>query len=105
MIAVIKTGGKQHKIKDNEILKIAKIKGEKGEKIEFKDVLLISDDGETDIKIGRPLVEGASVNAEILKQGRDKKINVIKYKRKTRYRKKSGHRQDFTKVKILEIVK
>ncbi len=104
MIAVIKTGGKQHKIKNNDILKIAKTKGEKGEKLEFKDVLLISDDEEKDIKIGRPIVSGASVNAEIIEQGREKKINVIKYKRKTRYRKKLGHRQDFTKVKILDIV-
>lgn len=103
MLAVIKTGGKQHKIKDNNILKVAKIKGEKGEKIEFKDVLLISDDEEKDIKIGCPLVEGAKVMAEIVEQGREKKINVIKYKRKTRYRRKLGHRQDYTKIKVLDI--
>ncbi|MFH1030903.1 MAG: 50S ribosomal protein L21 [bacterium] len=104
MIAIIKTGGKQYKIQENDILKVEKIKGEKGDKIELSDVFLISDDKEENIKIGCPLVEGARVSAEILEQGRAKKINVIKYKRKVRYRRKLGHRQPFTKLKILEIV-
>ncbi|MFH0854594.1 MAG: 50S ribosomal protein L21 [bacterium] len=103
MIAVIKTGGKQYKIKENDVLKVEKINGEKGDKIDLTDVLLISDDKEENIKIGYPLVEGAKVSVEILEQARDKKINVIKYKRKTRYRKKLGHRQFYTKIKILEI--
>ncbi|MFH0856545.1 MAG: 50S ribosomal protein L21 [bacterium] len=103
MIAIIKTGGKQYKIKEDDILKVEKIKGENGDNLEFNEVLLLSDDNESDIKIGKPLVEGAKVMAEIIEQGRAKKINVIKYKRKTRYRRKAGHRQEYTKIKILEI--
>lgn len=103
MIAIIKTGGKQYKIKENDILKVEKLQGEKGDKIEIKDVLLVSDDKEEDVKIGAPLVSGAKVSAEIMEQGRDRKINVIKYKRKVRYRRKLGHRQPYTKIKILEI--
>jgi len=103
MIAVIKTGGKQYKIKENSILKVEKLKGEKGNKLEFNEVLLVSDNTEEGVKIGTPFIEGAKVEAEILEQGRDKKINVIKYKRKTRYRRKIGHRQPYTKIKILEI--
>jgi len=103
MLAVIKLGGKQYKIKENEILKVNKLKGKKGDKIEIKEVLVLSDDKEADIKIGKPFVEGATVTAEIVDHARDKKINVIKYKRKTRYRRKIGHRQDYTKIKILEL--
>lgn len=104
MIAIIKQGGKQYKIKENDILKVAKIKGEKGDKFEINEVLLTSDDKESDIKIGKPLVDGAKVSAEIAEHGREKKINVIKYKRKTRYRRKAGHRQEYTKIKILDIL-
>lgn len=103
MIAIIKQGGKQYKIKEQDILKVAKLKAEKGDKIEINEVLLVSDDKESDIKIGKPLVEGAKVLAEIIEHGKEKKINVIKYKRKTRYRRKAGHRQDYTKIRILDI--
>ncbi|MFC1613066.1 50S ribosomal protein L21 [Patescibacteria group bacterium] len=103
MIAVIKLGGKQHKIKENEVLKVNKLKGEKGDKIKVTEVLILSDDKASDIKIGKPFVEGVTVTAEILAQDREKKINVIKYKRKTRYRRKLGHRQHYTRIKILSI--
>ena len=102
MIAVIKTGGKQYKVKEGEILKIEKIVGAAGDKVDF-EVLLLSDEEGKDVKVGKPLVSGAKVVAEILEQGRARKINVIKYKPKVRYRRKNGHRQMFTKIKIASV--
>jgi len=102
-IAVIKTGGKQYKVEEGKQFKIEKIKGEKGEKVSFDKVLLISDEKGTKLQVGQPFLEGKAVEAEILEQARDKKINVIKFKRKTRYRRKLGHRQHHTKVKITKI--
>lgn len=103
MLAVIKLGGKQYKIREQEIFKADKIKGEKGNKIEIKEVMLISDDNSESLVIGAPFIEGAKVVAEVIEQGREKKLDVIKYKRKTRYRKKIGHRACYTKIKVLEI--
>jgi large subunit ribosomal protein L21 len=102
MFAVIKTGGKQYKVKEGEILKIEKVAGNAGDKLDF-EVLLLADEEGKDVKIGKPLVSGAKVSAEILEQGRAKKVNVIKYKPKVRYRRKNGHRQMFTKVKIANV--
>jgi large subunit ribosomal protein L21 len=102
MIAVIRTGGKQYKVKEGEILKIEKIVGAAGDKVDF-EVLLLSDEEGKDVKVGKPLVSGAKVAAEILEQGRARKINVIKYKPKVRYRRKNGHRQMFTKIKIASV--
>ncbi|MBI5071431.1 50S ribosomal protein L21 [Candidatus Falkowbacteria bacterium] len=99
MFAVIKTGGKQYKVKEGEILKIEKIAGAAGDKIDF-EVLLVTDEDGKDVKIGKPIVAGAKVAAEILEQGRARKVNVIKYKPKVRYRRKAGHRQMYTRVKI-----
>jgi large subunit ribosomal protein L21 len=102
MIAVIKTGGKQYRVKEGEILKIEKIVGNAGDKIDF-EVLLLSDEEGKDAKIGKPFVDGAKVSGEILEQGRARKVNVIKYKPKVRYRRKAGHRQMYTKVKIASV--
>ncbi|MEK9130114.1 MAG: 50S ribosomal protein L21 [Patescibacteria group bacterium] len=102
-IAIIKTGGKQYKIKEGDVLKIEKINGENGDEVEFDMVLLTSDEAGENIKIGQPFLEGVKIKAEILEQGKNKKITVLKYKAKTRYRKKQGHRQMHTKVKIKEI--
>ena len=99
--AVIKTGGKQYLVKEGEKIKIEKIEKKEGEEVEFKEVLFLEKDGK--IKIGKPLVEGAKVVGKVLKQGRSKKIIVFKYKPKTRYRKKKGHRQPFTEVLIEKI--
>ena len=99
--AVIKTGGKQYLVKEGEKIKIEKIEKKEGEEIEFKEVLFLEKDGK--VKIGKPLVEGAKVVGKVLKQGRSKKIIVFKYKPKTRYRKKKGHRQPFTEVLIEKI--
>ncbi|MAG11863.1 MAG: 50S ribosomal protein L21 [Parcubacteria group bacterium] len=103
MNAVIKTGGKQYLVKAGDTLKIEKIDGEAGANVTFDNVLLAFDDKAADVKIGTPTLSGASVTATIEEQGRGKKIPVIKYKPKTRYRRNVGHRQHFTKVKIGEI--
>jgi large subunit ribosomal protein L21 len=102
MFAVIKTGGKQYKVKEGEILKIEKIVGNAGDKIDFEVLLLADEDGK-DVKVGKPIVAGAKVAAEILEQGRARKVNIIKYKPKVRYRRKAGHRQMYTKVKIVGV--
>jgi large subunit ribosomal protein L21 len=102
MIAVIKTGGKQYKVKESQILKIEKIAGNVGDKVDF-EVLLNSDEEGKDVKVGKPLVAGAKVAAEILEQGRARKVTIIKYKPKVRYRRKAGHRQMYTKVKVVSI--
>ena len=102
MIAIIKTGGKQYKVKEGEILKIEKVAGNAGDKIDF-EVLLLADEEGKDVKVGKPIVAGAKVAAEILEQGRARKVGVIKFKPKVRYRRKNGHRQMYTKVKIGKI--
>lgn len=101
--AVIKTGGKQYKVAVGDVISVEKIAGEytKGDKISFNEVLLV--DTGSDTKIGTPTVAGASVEAMFEEQGRADKVMVIKYKAKSRYFKKYGHRQPFTKVKISAI--
>ncbi len=103
MFAVIKTGGKQYKVAEGEKLLIEKLDQPIGAEFDFEEVLLIGD-GETDnTKIGVSLVEGAKVRARVLEHAKaDKKI-VFKYTRKTRYKKKKGHRQPYTKIEILKI--
>ncbi len=101
--AVIKTGGKQYKVSAGTTVSIEKIKGDftKGDKISFDEVLL-KDDG-SDTTVGTPFISGAKVDAEIVEIGRAKKLLVMKYKQKSRYLKRNGHRQPFFKVKITSI--
>ena len=101
--AVIQTGGKQYKVSEGSIVSIEKIKGEyaKGDKISFDKVLLVNN-GE-DTTIGTPYIDGAKVGAEIVEIGRARKVMVVKYKQKSRYLKRDGHRQPFFKVKITSI--
>lgn len=115
MLAVIKTGGKQYIVKEGTTLNVEKLPGVAGGKVVFDQVLLLADDpahpdrgrdqsgqgGE--VRIGTPTVSGARVEGTIVAQGRAPKITVIKYKRKVRYKRKRGHRQEFTKVKIERI--
>lgn len=103
MFAVIQTGGKQYLVKEGQVLKIEKLPGEKGSEIVFDQVLLLANDDGTEVKAGRPYLTGVQVKAEILEQGRSRKVLVIKFKRKTRYKRKRGHRQFFTKIKIVKI--
>lgn len=102
-VAVIKTGGKQYKVKEKDVIKIEKITGKENSEVDFTEVLLVADEDGKEVKVGSPLVAGAKVKGKIIEQGRDKKITVIKYKPKTRYRVKQGHKQPFTKVEITAI--
>lgn len=105
MIAIIKTGGKQYKISPSDKIKIEKIEGEEGSKVIFDSILLISSDDAKEVTVGEPLVQGAKVEAKILKQGRHDKVNVVKHKAKKRYNKRGSHRQPFTEVEIEKITK
>ena len=95
MYAIIATGGKQYKVSEGDIITIEKLGVEAGEKVTFDQVLVVGGD---DLKVG-----GATVEASVVKEGRAKKVIVYKYKRKTGYHKKNGHRQAFTQVKIEKI--
>jgi large subunit ribosomal protein L21 len=101
MYAVIESGGKQHRVTEGETLKLEKIEAAPGETVEFDKVLMIG--GGDDIKIGTPMVAGSKVTAEVVSQGRHKKIKIIKFNRRKHYRKETGHRQWFTEVKITGI--
>ena len=102
MYAVIKSGGKQHKVSEGEeILLLEKISLDEGDVIEFSEVLAVNKDG--NLNVGKPLLEGAVVKGKVLNHLKTKKITVIKMKRRKDYRKKQGHRQNLTKVKIESI--
>lgn len=102
-IAIIETGGKQYVVSEGEVLSIEKLDGAEnaGDKITFENVLLTDDGSET--VFGAPFISGAKVMAELVEHGREKKVTVIRYRQKSRYFKKKGHRQPFTKVKILAL--
>ena len=101
MYAVIKTGGKQYRVKEGEVLKIEKLELETGSAVDFDQVLLIAN-GE-DVKVGAPVVEGAKVSAEVVSHGRGDKVKIIKFRRRKHSMKRQGHRQWFTEVKITGI--
>ncbi|MDD2547990.1 MAG: 50S ribosomal protein L21 [Candidatus Pacebacteria bacterium] len=101
MLAVIKTGGKQYIVSPKKKIKIEKLDIEEGKEVIFEDVLLVND-GEKTI-VGKPLIKGATVVGEVLKQDRHKKVVIFKFKPKKRYKVKKGHRQPFTEVQIKEI--
>ena len=101
MYAVIKSGGKQHKVSEGEEILLEKLSLDEGEVIEFSEVLAVNKDG--NLNLGKPLLEGAVVKAKVISHLKTKKITVIKMKRRKDYRKKQGHRQNLTKVKIESI--
>ncbi len=101
MYAIIATGGKQYKVSEGDIITIEKLGVEAGETVTFDQVLAVNNDSK--LVVGDPTVNGASVTASVVKEGRGKKVIVYKYKRKTGYHKKNGHRQAFTQVKIEKI--
>jgi large subunit ribosomal protein L21 len=101
-IAVIKTGGKQYKVSEGSVLKVEKLPVEEGKEVKFDEVLLIADEKGKDVQVGTPTVSG-KVTGKVLEQGRAPKVDVIKFKSKTRYKRKYGHRQPFTKVQIEKI--
>ena len=101
MYAIIKTGGKQYRVAEGDVITIEKLEATADETVTFDEVLTVVNDG--DVKVGTPLVNGAKVTGTVLEQGKAKKILVFKYKAKSNYRKRQGHRQPFTKVVIEKI--
>ena len=99
--AIVKTGGKQYRVETGDTFRTESIPGDIGDTVELTDVLMVSQDG--DVKLGSPNVEGAKVITEIEANGKGKKIIVFKYKSKTRYRRKNGHRQHYTRLMIQDI--
>lgn len=97
MYAVIRSGGHQYRVAEGETIEIQKIEAEAGDSVDFDEVLMVGGD---DVKIGQPLVDGASVKATVLGQEKGDKLMVFKYKPKNRYRVKTGHRQRFTRLRI-----
>lgn len=100
MYAVIRTGGKQYRVSEGERLRVEKLDGAVGDSLQFDQVLML---GGEKVQIGKPLVAGAKVTAEIIAQDRAKKIIVYKYRRRKNYRRKAGHRQPFTELKVTAI--
>ncbi|QMU56407.1 MAG: 50S ribosomal protein L21 [Candidatus Mycalebacterium zealandia] len=102
MQAVIRTGNRQYLVKSGDVVEIEKIAGNPGDPVGFDDILMVSD-GEGDAKVGSPVVKGAEVKGEIVNQKRGQKIIVFKFKRRKKYRRKAGHRQQYTSVRITNI--
>ena len=102
MFAVMKTGGKQFCVSPNDVLKINKMNNEKEDIVEIKDILMYADDS-SNVTLGNPLIDGACVKVQVLDQIKDDKLIVFKKHRRHNYRRKRGHRQDMTVIKVLEI--
>ena len=101
MYAVIESGGKQHRVEEGEVLRLEKLDVPIGDKLEFDRVLLVG--GGEEVKVGTPLVQGGRVTAEVLSHGRHGKLHIVKFNRRKNYRRRTGHRQWFTEVKITGI--
>ena len=101
MYAIIKTGGKQYRVQEGDSIFVEKLNADVDSNVVFDQVLAVDNDG--DVKVGTPVVEGAKVTAKVLAQGKEKKVLVFKYKAKSNYRRRQGHRQPFTKVAIEKI--
>ena len=101
MFAIIETGGKQYKVIEQDIIFVEKLNVNEGDEIVFDQVVALSDDN--GFKAGAPVLDGAKVTAKVLKNGKNKKVVVFKYKSKKNEKKKIGHRQDYTKVQIVKI--
>lgn len=101
MFAVVKTGGKQYKVAQGDVIQVEKLVGEANTKVELAEVLMICDNGK--VTVGAPFVKGAAISAEIVAQKRSDKLIIFKKKRRQNYRRKNNHRQDFTVLKITSI--
>ena len=101
MYAIIKTGAKQHKVSEGDVVLVEKLTGDKGTEVVFDEILMVSDD--TAVKIGKPFVAGAKVVGEVMAQTKGPKLLIGKYKKRKGYKKKTGHRQELTSMKIKKI--
>ncbi|PID64878.1 MAG: 50S ribosomal protein L21 [Gammaproteobacteria bacterium] len=101
MYAVIKTGGKQYRVEEGQIIRVETLRAEAGASIDFSEVLMVANGD--DIKIGAPVVDGAKVSGTVVEHGRHKKIEIIKFKRRKHHMKRQGHRQNYTAVRIESI--
>ena len=101
MFAVVKTGGKQYRVAEGDVIKVEKLEGDAGKDVTLDEVLMIGDD--KGVKVGEPLLKGANVTAEVLEQKKDTKITVFKKKRRHNYRRKKGHRQEITVLRVTKI--
>ncbi len=99
MVAIIESGGKQYRVQEGDVIRLEALAAEPGETITLPVMMLAGDE----VKIGTPLVDGASVQAEVIGHGRGKKLHIYKFKAKTNYRRKTGHRQPYTEVRIQSI--
>lgn len=102
MFAVIRTGGKQYRVANGDVIKVEKLEGEAGSTVALAEVLMVGGEG-AEARVGTPLVQGATVTAEVVAQGRGPKIIVFKKKRRKNYRRKKGHRQDLTILRITDV--
>lgn len=100
MYAIIRSGGKQFRAEPGKTIKVPSLNAEPGQTVTFDEVLIAGGD---ELKVGTPVVSGASVTGEVVKHGKEKKITIFKWKRRKNYRRKMGHRQDFTEVRVNEI--
>ena len=101
MYAIIETGGKQYRVAEGDVITVEKLAVEDGDQVELDKVLLLSKDG--DVKVGAPYIDGAKVLGEVVESGKGKKVIIFKYKAKKDYRKKQGHRQPYTMIKITSL--
>lgn len=99
MFAIIQSGGKQYRVAEGDVVRLEALSAQPGESVDLPVMMLSGDD----VKVGAPLIEGASVRAEVLGHGRGKKLYIYKFKAKSNYRRKTGHRQNYTEVRITEI--
>jgi len=102
MYAVFKTGGQQYKVSKGDILRVEKLVAEQGKSIDFEQVMMTADGDK--VTVGAPFIKNSKVVAEVVNHGRGKKITIIKFKRRKQYRRKMGHRQDYTEIKITDIL-
>ena len=102
MYAVIATGGKQYRVSDGAVLRVEKLDAEEGASVEFDQVLLVGDGDK--VSIGKPYIEGGKVQAVVMAQGKARKVEIVKFRRRQNYRRTKGHRQQFTQVKITGII-
>ncbi|NHA14927.1 50S ribosomal protein L21 [Thioalkalivibrio sp. XN279] len=102
MYAVIATGGKQYRVSEGAVLRVEKLDAEEGAKVEFDQVLLVGDGDK--VSVGKPYIEGGKVQATVMAQGKARKVEIVKFRRRKNYRRTKGHRQQFTQVKITGIV-